>query len=385
LSNAFTLNRASSAWTIDPRDEIKKVADGEPRVYRGEQRLLVEDQRDSILLGSANTDASAWSASIGTDIENYPDDKKNQTVQKIDENTDSQYHFIRDYLSGSPQTLSCSHIVKAAGRDEMVISQEAAGSQIQQAFDLNDGTAGQSSPSSRVLAAKAVSIGNGWYNARVVFDIQGDSLGEHRVRLFKGWNNRDYTGENGKGILWMLGDAQPGSYVSSPILEGSTRNKDTVYISGLDDLTNDVVGTWLMDLKFLNDYSPSTYGKIFTFGGISNSVDQTIQTDGQSSEPYGIRFGGTSYQEIDHFKFVNSNQRVRVAVSANMQSNELILSVNGESRKSTSYNKGAGIPRANSFFVGQPGYVDHQLAIKSIGYDPSYLTKSEIDNLTTVI
>jgi hypothetical protein len=242
--NLITFTRASTGTFVDSDGVIRSAGNDVPRFdhnpLTGEcLGLLVEEQRQNLLLRSEEFDNASWTkgnSSVSADATQAP--TGTTTADKLVENTATTEHNITQsatWLGNTTYTFSV--YAKPDGRSRFDLLFGTAGNWSggrQAAFDVSTGSV----VATDGAMASITAAGDGWFRCRITATTTASpSASLVALRMIASGTSVTYTGDGTSGLfLWgaqLEAGAFPTSYIPTTGT-AATRTADVVSISGID-------------------------------------------------------------------------------------------------------------------------------------------------------
>lgn len=269
--------------------------------------LLIEQQRDNLLLHSSDYSQSSWTKSavtVSTDVVVSPSGIND--ADKIVETTATGLHFFNQANTVTTSSaITFSFFAKAGERTIVLVhlaNPAAPGNRAEAIFNLSTGAASDVINVGAATGATAsiVNYGNGWYRCILTATLNSGTLGMGRCFLVDGSGNPSYTGNGTSGTYFWGVQLEQGAFATSYIPTTTavvTRSPDVATITGANFSSFWQAGKG----GALAQVTPSTVSEIRPLVQFDdNTANEIIALRGNTTNPeLYIVDGGTPQAQID--------------------------------------------------------------------------------------
>jgi hypothetical protein len=415
LDPRITFTRTSSATFVGPDGLIKIAPVNSPRFDHsynpttGEIEslgLLIEEQRQNLLLRSEEIDNASW-GKVGcgivtnTSLVISPDGKN--TADKLVEDTSNSVHYIFQGVTSLANTrYSVSFFAKSAERSKIRIAFAGAyysSGSASMDFDLTTGISTVVGGSQGSAEASITPYPNGWYRCTASSTLTNATSSQlPQILLLDNSNSQDYQGDGTSGIYVWGSQLEVGAFPTSYIpttASTATRTADTASMTGANFSRwfNPSESTFFASFRPGYNASATVPGRTphVLQAGNATTVNDNYTIRGAESNPYWtvlIRSASPSSLQFPGFNpypYLNSSTQYKSALSVN--SSLISVSLNGllnaDSANTTTVNH---TTQFNKLFIGSGtgGGPPYELAgtISQLTYYPKRLPNNILRNLT---
>lgn len=322
----FDFTRASSATRVNKQGLVETVPSGKPRIdflNNTSGHLLLEPSRTNIVPYSNDFNQhSITGGSITSDDIVSPDGSIN--ADTFVEDTNSNYHFIREDISVLSGTYTMSVFVKGTSRFFSLYPQSAGVAYA--LFDIASETITKTGGANYVNS-DIQNYGNGWYRCILTYTV---STGTSFLHIYLTNSSTSeapiYTG-NGSEMSFYGLQLEVGSYATSYIpTEGSSVTRVAENTTTQDNVPSTVIG----------QTEGTVYAEFKIYETPTGTQRIIILSDGTGNERIGIAVGsgilyafivdgGTTQCEIVKSSFTGGTHKVAFGYKAN----DFVLYLNG--------------------------------------------------------
>lgn len=369
--------RGSKAWSLDANRDIVEKVSGEPRIFGPNQHLRLEPQRTQQLGDPGDFTLASWGAPAnGSTVQNAGTAKGKPYHEFVEDNDTSNAHYIKQGFSGgTDQDMAFSGIVRARGRNWIVIVlQFSVSGDVAFFFDLANAATGSFTEgvSGTLRQHDIDDLGDGWRWIKGAYSPPtGEEISSFILQTSNADVTRSYDGDGSSGFDFLYGGAEigdaidSGRMVTTPILDGgATRNRDDLDVPlNVNDEEFTVVMEWIINSTEFDDLP-----NLINFDG-RNGIYYSNTALPTSLE---VSSGGQSDNQIQN------KGRQRIAVS--LTKDEAKIGLNG-TVTTNNYNGGA----LSASTINFSDFVRQAQDIVSFGYKPKALSTLDLETLSKVI